>query len=157
LNPSGWPFAEASAVSGIGVFDTLKRITKMVLEQTKRRTAVSPDGVPQMGDGVAAPALGGFTPPVPVGAETARQSDAAVPAGGSKEWSSASAVAVSQPKNNRHVEIGVAGDSGPIDGSSASRPMSPRGRVIMAAQPSLRIRTRQRSFWGRLLDWLSGR
>ena len=158
LNPSGWPFAEASAVSGIGVFDTLKRITKMVLEQTKRRTAVSSDGVPQKGDGVAAPEPGGFAPPAPVGA-MARQLDAVVPAGGSGEWSSQSAVAVavSQPETNRHVEDCVAGDSGRIDGSSVSRPMSPRGRVIMAAQPSLRIRTRQRSFWGLLLDWLSGR
>jgi len=35
LNPSGWPYFEASATIGNGVFDTLKHIIKLVLSKAK--------------------------------------------------------------------------------------------------------------------------
>ncbi|MBI5866703.1 MAG: GTPase domain-containing protein [candidate division Zixibacteria bacterium] len=161
LNPSGWPYSEASAVSGIGVFDTLKRITKMVLEQTKRRTAVTPDGLPQMGEG-AQPS------PVhePHGASSILESSGKIvrpqaPAV-AENWSSASeaSVAVAADESAVTVAAPAARESVSSDrpgGSPEPSSSSSRGRVVMAAQPSLRIRTRQRSFWGRVLDWLSGR
>ena len=37
LNPQDLPFYEAVAVNGVGVFDTLKCISKMVLDQAKRK------------------------------------------------------------------------------------------------------------------------
>ncbi len=37
LNPQGLPFYEAVAVRGMGVFDTLKCISKLVLDQAKRK------------------------------------------------------------------------------------------------------------------------
>jgi hypothetical protein len=156
LNPSGWPFAEASAVSGIGVFDTLKRITKMVLEQTKRRTAVSSDGVPQVGDTGVAPAVGVLPPCVPAHAGVIDGSES--PRSASRVWSPEpeTAVAVAEPAAIRDAGDQLSGRSGQADAPAVSRSSSSQGRVIMAAQPSLRIRTRQRSFWSRLLDWLSG-
>jgi signal recognition particle receptor subunit beta len=38
LNPRGLPFYEAVAVKGIGVFDTLKCISKLVLDKTKTKS-----------------------------------------------------------------------------------------------------------------------
>ncbi len=161
LNPSGWPYSEASAVSGIGVFDTLKRITKMVLEQTKRRTAVTPDGLPQMGEGVqpspvhephAASSIlessGKIArPQAPAVAESwPSPSDAPVAVAAEEP-----AVTVAAPASRESVS------SERLGGAPESNSSSSRGRIVMAAQPSLRIRTRQRSFWGRVLDWLSGR
>jgi hypothetical protein len=160
LNPSGWPFAEASAVSGIGVFDTLKRITKMVLEQTKRRTAVSPDGVPHVDEAVSSPTTVGAHPPcLPVGARAGHESESLVSGGASRVWQREpeAAAAVADPARIRDAEDHLSGSPVRTDALSLSRSTSSPGRVVMAAQPSLRIRTRQRSFWGRLLDWLSGR
>jgi len=37
LNPNGWPHFEASAVTGLGVFDTLKGISKQTLISLKKR------------------------------------------------------------------------------------------------------------------------
>lgn len=37
LNPKGWPYFEASAVKGIGVFETLKGISKLTLASLKKR------------------------------------------------------------------------------------------------------------------------
>ncbi len=37
INPKGWPSFEASAVTGLGVFDTLKGISKLTLVSLKRR------------------------------------------------------------------------------------------------------------------------
>ncbi|HWR83653.1 MAG TPA: GTPase domain-containing protein [Candidatus Deferrimicrobium sp.] len=42
LNSRGWPFFEASAVIGNGVFDTLKLIIKLVLERAKSSSAARP-------------------------------------------------------------------------------------------------------------------
>ena len=37
LNPKGWPHFEASAVTGLGVFDTLKGVSKLTLVSLKKR------------------------------------------------------------------------------------------------------------------------
>ncbi len=46
LNPMGWPEYSASATEGFGVFDTLKRILKMVLDHAKTGGSV-PSSRPQ--------------------------------------------------------------------------------------------------------------
>lgn len=162
LNPSGWPYAEASAVSGIGVFDTLKRITKMVLEQTKKRTAVTPEGLPQMGDAVTPPPACLHGPHIPVAAETSMGISQPIPKRTAESWSSQSdsAVAVATPEPTVTTAAHPAKEPVAPERTSEIRepnPSTSRGRIVMAAQPSLRIRTRQRSFWARVLDWLSGR
>lgn len=45
LNPAGWPFFEAVASSGEGVFKTLKAISKMVLEQIQKNKMGAPKAV----------------------------------------------------------------------------------------------------------------
>ncbi len=157
LNPEGWVCTEASAVNGTGVFDTLKRITKLVLEHTKRETAVSPDGVPQIG-AASAP----MPERVDVSSQRAEpvyaQTVATVPNGGSWTQANRSAVAVEEPpppsgqgadaliSSNKITQTGIAHRATPI----------PRD-VVFARQPSRRIRSRQRSFWDRLFGWLTGR
>jgi hypothetical protein len=61
MNPRGWPHFEASAPNGVGVFDTLKMIIKLVLDKaknsstSKRQSAISASQpVPQP---VSAPAM----------------------------------------------------------------------------------------------------
>jgi len=158
LNPSGWPYTEASAVSGIGVFDTLKRITKLVLEQTKQRTAVTPDGVPEMSGATAHQAAA--TPP----RESTRTGEVRGVEKVTQEklstvWSPEreAAVAVAEPAHDSSAPGPSSERPKAADGLTDSRPITSQGRVVIAAQPSLRVRARQRSFWGRLLDWLSGR
>jgi signal recognition particle receptor subunit beta len=157
LNPEGQSYVEASAVHGSGVFDTLKRITKLVLEHTKKRTTVaSPADAEEPPEPAAEP----------VGVSVARQS---VPtAGGSGGIPKAEQDAVRYARSERAVAV--------ADDAPAARPRvdatersdapndapSPRsagplpGRVL-APQQSLRIRRKQRSLWSRLFSWLFGR
>jgi mutual gliding-motility protein MglA len=160
LNTYDWPYAEASAVSGIGVFDTLKRITKLVLEQTKRRTAVTPDGVPRVEETVTlSPTVGAPPLRTPDHSGATAEERSFETAGASKGWSVASetATAVAEQQAAHHAEDQVPGRPDPTSGTTVSRTTSPQGRPVIAAQPSLRIRARQRSFWSRLFGWLSGR
>ncbi len=48
LNWNNLPFFEASAVKGVGVFDTLKLITKLVLNKAKKGDEVVPNSVPEV-------------------------------------------------------------------------------------------------------------
>lgn len=157
LNPEGRPFVEASAVHGSGVFDTLKRITKLVLEHTKKRTAVAS---PADTEGPPEPAA------EPVGVSVAQQSVPAV--GGSGGIPKTELGAVRRTRTDRSVAV--------ADGAPAARPRvdttnrdglphdapSPHserllpGRVL-APQQSLRIRRKHRSLWSRLFGWLFGR
>jgi signal recognition particle receptor subunit beta len=41
LNPHGFPYFEASAVNGTGVFDTLKMVIKLVLDKARSRSELS--------------------------------------------------------------------------------------------------------------------
>jgi len=41
LNPQGFPYFEASAVNGTGVFDTLKMVIKLVLDKARSRSELS--------------------------------------------------------------------------------------------------------------------
>lgn len=69
LNPHNWPTYEASATVGNGVFDTLKRIIKMVLDKAKSTSA------PKM-----RPAAVASKPAAPVAKEPAPYPTASTPA-----------------------------------------------------------------------------
>ncbi len=56
LNPNGWPTFEASAVSGEGVFDTLKLIIKLVLEKAKGGSKVAKAAPARVAAGAQQPA-----------------------------------------------------------------------------------------------------
>ncbi len=166
LNPEGRPYAEASAVKGLGVFDTMKRITKLVLEDTKRRTSGQQPATTKSGQpaGATAPLDDMLMSSGPVS-----QLSQAVPPAGGDSWNTgrhgAGAVAVEEP------QIAGRSSSGPISNSAAAsgpvntdmagfaRPGAPRssGASVMSAQKSTRIRRRQRSLFDRLFGWLFGR
>lgn len=57
LNWNNLPYFEASAVKGVGVFDTLKMITKVVLNRAKKTEAPETEAVPALMTGVAEPAV----------------------------------------------------------------------------------------------------
>jgi signal recognition particle receptor subunit beta len=157
LNPEGRPYIEASAVNGTGVFDTVKCISKMVLENIRRRTAKGT--VPE-----AAPAA--KPEPVAVGG------DAVLPTADPAEAAEAAAVAVTSapapaPSATKVVEHKVQTSdvevSGKIPLSKVSTPVrrpepSRASRsTIIAAQKSTRVRRRKRSLFERMFGWLLGR
>lgn len=60
LNDNNWPFFEAAAVKGVGVFDTLKLVTKLVLaratsQQKTKQPVAAPTGAAVSGESAAAP------------------------------------------------------------------------------------------------------
>lgn len=55
LNPGGLPYFEAVALSGEGVFKTLKAISKMVLDQVRKSSQAAPKIVKPQPVGVAVP------------------------------------------------------------------------------------------------------
>ncbi len=67
LNPKAWPYFEASAVKGIGVFETLKGISKLTLVSLKKRLGKSELDRPPHAAGRPGPAArpGGTSPPRP--------------------------------------------------------------------------------------------
>lgn len=157
LNPSGRPCTEACAVDGLGVFDTMKRITKLVLEDTKRRTsAASPTPAgPSARPVVAAALAGGST------SESATAVAAAKSAIASRHgWEEKEGASVSVALSDAPVTSGpfprrdIVASDGP---AAASAPASGASPIVMAQQRSTRVRHRHRSIWDRLFGWLSGR
>lgn len=164
LNPEGRAYTEASAVKGLGVFDTMKRITKLVLEDTKRRTSGQQP----------APAPAGRPLPVPSSPQDSMLASSgpvsqlprsAAPRAGDG-WNTdrhgAEAIAVAEPavavdKAAKSVTPAI-GDSPekfekPIRKSTSAESAPP----VIVAQKSTRIRRRQRSLFDRLFGWLFGR
>lgn len=155
LNPEGRPYVEASAVNGAGVFDTLKRITKLVLEQTKERTAVAP------GSSAAAPLPGdkaGAAPMVPpslvssgpIVMAPSRRTPAAY-----AEVASMTAVAEPPAAVTAAPETFTKPEPPSVPAHARRDPSAAAG--VHAAQRSLRVRHKQRSLWSRLFGWLFGR
>jgi signal recognition particle receptor subunit beta len=156
INPEGRPYVEAAAVNGSGVFDTRKRITKLVLEQTKKRTAVSPGSVSVEAAEPAAEVVGVTTGPQPVVAGMPmREPERAVAAGQISSGRDATAVIgtavpeASRPEGPRKPTVSEIPPG-------HSRP-GPIAHGVRAPQRSLRVLTRQRSIWSRLFGWLFGR
>ena len=158
LNPDGRPSTEAVAVDGVGVFDTLKRITKMVLEDTKRRTSGAV--APPVSSGVipvTRPVSGG----VPVAdretttSEAPARASATVVATAERPAAAPPMPVVPSP---RPVDV-PAPRAMPSDHESLTPPAVTRRSAppIIAAQRSTRVRRRHRSFIDRLFGWLFGR
>jgi hypothetical protein len=154
LNPEGHPYVEASAVNGTGVFDTLKRITKLVLEQTKERTAVSPSPEPAMQPAGELVGAGGRRPQAltasgPVRREPERNTKRSFAPAGAQV-----AVQEPDPSEAQQAETFPEPDS---PSAAAARRHVPAPPSVHAAQRSLRVRHKQRSLWSRLFGWLFGR
>ena len=148
LNPEGWSYTEACAVQGLGVFDTLKRITKLVLEDTKRRT--SGEVAAAVPSEPAAARVGS----TPMGGAATRVAERRV------------SVAVGAPvaaREHDSVAAEPTGDAALRECPAAPRPVvSPSaphaaGAAVIAAQRSTRVRRRHRSLFDRLFGWLFGR
>jgi len=168
LNPNDFPYTEAVAVKGSGVFDTLKRITKIVLEHTKKRTSVTspssevPAAEPEA-VGVAAPAnvpaTGGHDWPAPAAAPKAASKS--VPAAKPATAVAAAAKVAARPAPTAApTPDPVPPKAVPAATPSAvpSSQSSTSARGIYAPQASLRVRSRKhRSLWSRLFGWLFGR
>ncbi len=153
LNPDGRPYVEASAVSGTGVFDTLKRITKLVLEQTKERTAVAPVSAgPPVGGLAGASAMatqsGMGSGPIPQAADRK--------AAGAYAGAQAATAVADQPPSVSPTDASFT-NSEPLSIPAPDRHATPASPSVHAAQRSLRVRHRQRSLWSRLFGWLFGR
>ena len=56
LNPQGFPYFEASAVNGTGVFDTLKMVIKLVLDKARSRSELSAQSASPTAPAATAPA-----------------------------------------------------------------------------------------------------
>lgn len=165
LNPEGRPYTEASAVKGLGVFDTMKRITKLVLEDTKRRTS---------GQQPPPANVGGAIGDAPTGEDMLMSSgpvsqlhSAAPPSGDG--WNTgrhgAGGVAVEEHAIAAKSTSGPISDSvaasGPIKsgmtGPSRASASRDNATSVISAQKSTRIRRRQRTLFDRLFGWLFGR
>jgi len=151
LNPDGHPYVEASAVNGTGVFDTVKRISKLVLEDIRRRTAkgTMPTESPSAAASTATP-------------EPAVAAMAGVTAASDTHVAERSAV----PAVSGGVAVMTAPASGAMTAEDRPRPESASPRpgpsrqsrpTIVAAQKSTRVRHRKRTLFERLFGWLFGR
>ncbi len=75
VNPRGWPHFEASAVTGQGVFETLKGISKLTLITLKKRLTKMSSDSPRPAAGIpraAAPAVAAAPRPAPTPAPAPR-------------------------------------------------------------------------------------
>jgi len=95
LNPKGLPHFEAIATRGIGVFDTLKCVSKLVLDQAKRKQ-LFPERTTGTEEGTAQP-TGATTPHLPERKELAEAFASATP----KEKVTPSEVAVLPQKETQ--------------------------------------------------------
>lgn len=167
LNPDGRAYSEASAVKGLGVFDTMKRITKLVLEDTKRRTsgqqpppmtpsrpAVAPESAASamlLSSGPVSQLPRTAAPRAGDGWNTDRHtSESVVVAEPAVAANSSSGPITTAAETSGKVEMGKG-----VAGRAPMRNESPSS--VVSAQKSTRIRRRQRSLFDRLFGWLFGR
>jgi hypothetical protein len=157
LNPQGGPYIEACASNGVGVFDTVKCVSKMVLEHLRNQTVTAPTGA--SGAESARPAAVSSRADVPERVAVAAAA-AVRPAPGHAARVRSAANAVPERPVPDSPRSG-AGQRSPA--AAALRPEAARaaasrpGRIIVAAQKSTRVRRRRRSLFGRLFGWLAGR
>jgi hypothetical protein len=160
LNPNGCPYVEAQASNGIGVFNTVKCISKLVLEDIRRRTEKSgleeaPEG------GAAATAQAGpsrvAADPV-INTPSSAPQHAAVATATAEQASAvaAGAVSVAEPPVAPESVKELQNDT-PAAPARKPRPSQPVGASVIAAQKSTRVRRRRRSLFERMFGWLIGR
>lgn len=134
LNTLGWPSLTASAVSGVGVFDTLKMIMKMVLEKAKsggsRQAApVAASSQPSSvaaPPAAAAPGTTGSTSPEPI-SPAAPAAAASVFGGGGNSQSSPNVVA-----NPTGAGYSAAAS---LDSTNPTNPAIPSSPSVAVSQP----------------------
>ena len=132
LNPRGWPSFEASAVTGQGVFETLKGVSKATLLNLKKRLTKPGSDSSQQGRMIAVPQN---VPPSPrPGSAPVRQSSGAAatparsgaypkPAGASGAFAKPPVPATSGAPPNQSVPVGASG------AHSKVAPLSPAARA----------------------------
>lgn len=185
LNSQGLPSFEAVATTGVGVFDTLKKITKMVLEEARTRAMSKVSHAPREERPMTAePAVAAVTRVSPDGAmETAaapvyQQSGlrdvatAAAPPGSRPDTRNpqpaAGPVTTPQrmPASKTAVEFGSRpGTDAKIPGPHHTIHREPSLKVrqstgspgVYHAQKSLKVRQKSKSLFARFVQWLFGR
>lgn len=160
LNPEGRPHVEACASNGVGVFDTVKCVSKLVLEHLRNQTMSSPTG----GTATASASPGAVSSRAEAPKRVAVAAAPAVPAIRQVPEHAAPVRAAAQAPPTRSAPTAVQADKkkGP-PAFDAPRPEAARTsadqpkRIIVAAQKSTRVRSRKRSLFGRMFGWLVGR
>jgi len=176
LNPRGLPAFEAVAPSGVGVFDTLKKITKMVLEDARSR-AVERSGkkqpaAPPRPTAESFPQSGASPPPMPepvgVGADTPVYGESDI---GSIARPAPTAVAATAQHESHVAQTvpeadapGALQQAAPLTSIHREPSLRVRGRGaasrqdhVVSAQKSLKIRQKRKSFFARFFRRLFGR
>lgn len=113
LNTRGWPFFEASATIGNGVFDTLKLIIKLVLDKAKSRSA-----------------------PKPVATEAARPTPVTASAAAHGAEPGPSAASKSEPERPTPVTVAAGAPPTPVAAEGAA-PTAPLKSQPAAATPEV--------------------
>jgi len=181
LNPRGLPSFEAVAPTGVGVFDTLKKITKMVLEDARSR-AVERSGAKERPTSPRPPVPTPESIPQPVGSSSPVLRPepvgvgAATPVYGESDTGpiarQAPAAAVATAPSEPHIDASVP-EADALDGAQQAaspapfhrepslkvreRGSSSRRDQVVKAQKSLKIRPKKKSFFARLFGRLLGR
>jgi len=170
LNPRGLPSFEAIATTGVGVFDTLKKITKIVLEDARARTTSRAPSVSP----VAAPSPALPLPPVerPVPAVVGHD---AVPVAGRQKPDIIGPDPVSAPARDRvsaakitATEAARQKEQAPPAAQAVKIHRAPSLKVrrkttaaqsprVYRAQKSLKVRQKKKSSFARLFRRLFGR
>jgi signal recognition particle receptor subunit beta len=173
LNPRGMPSFEAVAPTGVGVFDTLKKITKMVLEDARSRAVErSPESsrpasasipnqtaMPQpaatpplaqepepVGVGITAAAAGEFNPSAPTKASPLPAATPARPVPHADRPAPAEEPEEPSVLIHRSPSLKV-----------RERRSAAQREQVFRAQKSLKIRPKKKSFFARLFGRLFGR
>lgn len=183
LNPDGFPFFEAVAVNGGGVFDTLKHVIKMVLDKARKGSSLDTAGSKPSADKVTkeAPKAALDTPgtadgpaietsslghthdeksnPEPVTAGSAMEGG--TPSTSAEEKSGDSGGVATAAKPALQPEPATAEAESPaLDDDDtgklfAGAELAPS---VIPAAPSLRrkesVRKKKRSFWRKLFSWI---
>jgi signal recognition particle receptor subunit beta len=133
INPKGWPWFEASALTGAGVFETLKGISKLTLLSLKKRLMRSTDTPPRP---AASPPRPGPTAPAPAPAPA--PATAPAPAAPPRPAPAAPApvppVTAASPPTARPV----APPAAPTTSAPAKAPTRPRSVDILGELEKLR-------------------
>jgi signal recognition particle receptor subunit beta len=155
LNPDGHPFVEAQAVKGKGVFDTVKVISKLVLEDIRRRTEKEGSAEPGAASVAAPDVTRNDNAPIAAPSTAVATSAVAEPVAAASAGGVATISAPAQPE----ADYPVHESTNDIPAAPVKKPRTPKpvGASIIAAQKSTRVRRRKRSLFERMFGWLIGR
>lgn len=163
LNPEGRPHVEACASNGVGVFATVKCVSKLVLEHLRNQSLSVSTGAKAKTSAKSAAVSSQATAPERVAVAAAPTAPAAPAV--RRDPAPAAPVGAGVHATPEHpvrtVAQAAVGKRPPAP--DAPRPEAVRTpahrpkRIIVAAQKSTRVRSRKRSLFGRMFGWLAGR